>query len=209
MRYYYTKDDVHYVVFKRTAKGDYQEHVFDYKNLMLYLLDATVDLSDKVVYYYEEIYRKYRNNRFFAEKNSARYMMDMSKLLRQAYEYEAKVLNKKVAGRDGILVFPDRKWTDCFRKLEVKDMIYTYTPGSKFRGYSYYRIPPKLWRKVKFCHIFNISVYDYDEEDYSRYLTHKERHKPVDYLGPSDDHFKARRSRGWKESTKRKHQYKD
>lgn len=197
---------IHYIVVTRDGGREIREHVFDHKNLMLYLLDTTVDAGSKDVYYYDEIFRTYRSDRIITTGEG--HLLDVSKLFRQAYDYETEVLNRKSETRDGVKVFPDREWADCFCRLAVCDKEREYTPGSKFRGYRRYRIPCTMWRKLRFEERYENAVRDYDEDDYAPYLTHKTRHAGRDILGWYDDYSRARRSKGWKESSRRRHQYK-
>lgn len=209
MHYKYRKEDVHYVVIVRKKRGECQEHVFDYDNLMLYLLDVAVDLSDKEIFYYDEIYRIGSVRNVIKGKNSSRHHLNKSELFRQAYEYEAKVLHTKVIGEDGFKKFPDRKWRDCFYDLENRAHYNYRRRGAKPHRYRGWRVPPALWRRMRFDDRLARAADDYDEEDYAPYMTHKTRHKKLDCLGWYDDYCRGPRSSGWKESTKRRHQYKD
>ena len=64
-----------------------------------------------------------------------------------------------------------------------------------------------MWNKIKTEHIL-ATVADEYEEDYSSYITHKTRYSKSSMLGWWDDYYRRKKSSGWKESSKRKHQWK-
>ena len=89
---------------------EYWINVFDYKNLMLYLLDVTQNLSNKEIYYVDKLYRRYNTKNLYLEDY---HKLNKSKLIKQAYEYEAQYLNQYVYIEYlDIYEEPNRDWKD-------------------------------------------------------------------------------------------------
>ena len=64
---YKNNGDVHYVIMETVNSHECWINVFDYKNLMLYLLDVTQNLSNKEIYYVDKLYRRYNTKNLYLE----------------------------------------------------------------------------------------------------------------------------------------------
>lgn len=219
----YSKNrDIHYVILEEIDGKTYWVHVFDYQNLMLYLLDATQDISHKEFYYAEKLSKSFKTMFLYREGS---HKLNKSKLLKQAYEWESKnpVRYEYCSYLDAYMIEEEsRKWHDKFSMLPIDEKEWEYDPHIGYylrkmskhtRGHTSHTVsgfstPKTLWRKIKNGYrMADIRDDDY-EEDYYTYLTHKKRYNKSEELGWWDDHPRARRSCGWKESTKRRFQYK-
>jgi len=214
---YYNDYDIHYVIMETVNANEYWVNVFDYKNLMLYLLDVTQNLSNKEIYYIDKLYRRYKTKNLCFE---GYHKLNKSNLIKQAYEYEAQYLNQYIYIEYlDIYEEPDRDWKDLFYCVPIhkSDWVwdnrfgyiipYRYNNHPKSHRQGSYGVPKHMWNKIKTEHILAAIVDEY-EEDYSPYITHKTRYSKSSMLGWWDDYYRRKKSSGWKESSKRKHQWK-
>lgn len=210
--------DIHYVIIEKIKNVDHWIYVFDYKNLMLYLLDSTQNIADKEIYYIDNLYRSYKNNFIISE---GFHKLNKSKLLQQAYQFEKEYFNKKIYNKFyDIYEYPLREWHDLYKSLKIDKSEWDYNPRFGYILSHWYKsrptshsqasnsVPKTMWRKVRYNHRMALIQDEYDEEDYSIYFTHKRRYNKSDKLGWWDDYTRRQKSAGWKESSKRKHQWK-
>ena len=212
---YKKNHDIHYVIAETVGTQLFWVNVFDYENLMLYLLDATQNLSDKEIFYIDKLCRKFKVRELFFE---GCHKLDKSKLLKQAYEYEHTCLNEEEYNEVlGVYVAKSREWADMFRSVPIHESewewdnrfgyILPYKKRRKSHKQGSYGCPKHIWNKIKTEYFLATADSAY-EEDYSSYFTHKGRHLKSVEMGWYDDYYRRRKSAGWKESSKRKHQWK-
>ena len=212
----FTNQTPHYVVENSDANHNSYLYVFDWENLMRWVL-CNITAKDINVYYCDKLTRTAfsKDKEIIAE---GYHLQDPNELIKQALKYEADMSIMKT---ETISMFdlteygdiPTHKWRDCFRRLPVDDscrdglgrIIYP-RKHTKSHSVSAFRIPRNVWKRIRFENRLRDIIDEYDE-DYSSYMTKKNRHTSCK-MGWWDDYARARRSTGWKESTKQKYQNK-
>lgn len=207
---------VHYVVWEKDGSYNY---VFNYDNMMKFILDTSNSLAKFNFGYAEHIYRSLNKNSIIIVDEI--HKLNPSKLIIQAKEYYKKHLSQATKSWwSDAFEYPDKTWQNNYLSLDFDESAFYFNPkwgyllkntkqNRKCHRQVAYKPPKHIWAKVRYAHSREASMRDWDE-DYTQYIKKKNRYSKQDkVVGWWDDYARCRKSTGWKESSKRKHQYKN